>query len=174
MPIVRVAKTAEDVFDLNTLSHASSGDDIRHRAITAIEMMPEVNDSAKTRMTSVVGRLPAEVALRQLVTSSEHYRTATQKAMAGQQGLWSPQEQDAVRAALSLTGNAGGFAVPFNLDPTVISTKDTSTNPFRRISRVVQGVTDDWNGVTSAGVTASFDAEGSEVSDDAPCLPSRR
>ena len=60
--------------------------------------------------------------------------------------------------------------MPFTLDTTIIDTGSHSTNPFRQISRVVQTTTDSWNGVSSAGITASWDAEAAEVSDDAPTL----
>ncbi len=43
-------------------------------------------------------------------------------------------------------------------------------NPLRQISRVVQTVTDAWHGVTSAGVTAEWIAEGAEVADASPTL----
>lgn len=167
---IRVAKTAEDAFDLRTLSFTAGPDEVRARAITAIEKMPEVPDADKQRMTKVVQRLPLEASRRLLLTSSMAYRKASQKVFAGQTHLLLPEEQQAIRAALSTTDGNGGFAVPFNLDPTVISTKNVTTNPFRRISRVVTGVTESWNGVASSGVTASFDTEGSEVSDDSPTL----
>jgi len=169
-PVVRIAKTAEDAFDLRTLSFLAGPDEVRARAITAIEKMPEVPDPDKQRMTQVIQRLPVDAARRLLLTGSEGYRKASQKVFAGQAHLLLPEEQAAIRAALSLTDGNGGFAVPFNLDPTVISTKNITTNPFRRISRVVTGVTESWNGVASGGVTASFDAEGTEVSDDSPTL----
>jgi HK97 family phage major capsid protein len=70
--------------------------------------------------------------------------------------------------ALSLTDSAGGFLVPFEFDPTVIITNAGSTNPLLEISRVVVSVSDVWHGVSSYGVTASWDAEASEVSDDSP------
>lgn len=170
VPTVRIAKSADDAFDLRTLSLASSASDIRARAITAIEKMAEVPDWVRQQTTKLTQKLPVEVAQRVLLTGSTAYRTAYQKAMVGQSMLWDQSERDAFRAALSLSGANGGYAVPFNLDPTLISTKAVGTNPFRRIARVVTGTTDDWNGISSAGVTASFDAEGAEVSDDSPTL----
>lgn len=170
VPTVRVAKSADDAFDLRTLSFASGDGEIRARALTAIEKMPEVPDYIRQQASKIVGKLPAVVARRVLLTGSQAYRTAYQKAMVGMSMLWTEEERDAFRAALSLSDSAGGYAVPFNLDPTIISTKDVTTNPYRRISRVVTGVTDNWNGITTAGVTASFDAEAAEVSDDSPSL----
>ncbi|MEU7915797.1 phage major capsid protein [Microbispora bryophytorum] len=86
--------------------------------------------------------------------------------------LWTEEEADAfrqaneVRAALNL-GNASAM-VPLVIDPTVILTDDGSNNPLRRIARVVQTVSDSWNGVTSSGATAEWKAEGAEASDGTP------
>jgi HK97 family phage major capsid protein len=91
---------------------------------------------------------------------------------------FSPQEVEAVRRvsaveserALSLTGSAGGFAVPFELDPTILLTSDGAVNPIREIARVESIGVDEWRGVSSAGVTASFTAEATEATDNAPTL----
>lgn len=105
-----------------------------------------------------------------LATGSDEYKRGWAKAVCGQSHLLTSDEQRALTRAASLTDSAGGYMVPFTLDPTVILTNDGSSNPFRQISRVVTTTTDTWNGVSSAGVTASWDAEAAEVSDDAPTL----
>jgi HK97 family phage major capsid protein len=64
----------------------------------------------------------------------------------------------------------GGFAVPVFLDPSVILTDQESSNPFWRIANVVDVNTNVWKGVSAAGVTWSFDAEGATVSDDSITL----
>src|SRR5262249_29476992 len=68
------------------------------------------------------------------------------------------------------TGSAGGFALPFSLDPSVMLTSNGALNPIRQVARVFTIPTDQWKGVSSAGVTASYDPEASEVSDDSPTL----
>jgi HK97 family phage major capsid protein len=68
------------------------------------------------------------------------------------------------------TGSAGGFGVPFALDPTIMLSSDGSVNPLRQLATVTPITTNEWRGVTSAGVTASFDSEAQEVSDDTPTL----
>jgi HK97 family phage major capsid protein len=60
----------------------------------------------------------------------------------------------AEQRAMSTTDTAGGFLIPLTLDPAVSITVNGSTNPLRAISRVVQTVTDTWNGVTAAGVVS--------------------
>lgn len=75
-----------------------------------------------------------------------------------------------IERAMSLTDGSGGYLIPIHLDPTVILTNAGSKNPFRAISRVVSVTGDTWGGITSAGITASWDGEGVEVSDDAPAF----
>jgi hypothetical protein len=61
----------------------------------------------------------------------------------------------------------GGFGVPVLIDPSIILTAQGSDNPFLRLCRVVDVTSNVWKGVSSAGVSWSFDAEAAEVSDDA-------
>jgi len=101
-----------------------------------------------------------------IARSTETYERAWAKMVTGS-GVHLTEEE---RAALSVGTNAnGGFLVPTHLDPTVILTNAGSSNVIRNISRVV-GLTsgNSWNGVSSAGVTASWDGELVEVSDDSP------
>jgi HK97 family phage major capsid protein len=70
--------------------------------------------------------------------------------------------------AMSLTDSAGGFLVPFQLDPTVIITSAGSRNDIRQAARTVVATGDVWHGVSAAAVQWSWDAEASEVSDDTP------
>ena len=106
---------------------------------------------------------------RQLIMrSTDLYEGAWAKMVTGNH--WQLNEEE--RAALStLTDANGNYLVPTHLDPTVIMTNSGSSNAIRGISRVVTltrpGDTS-WQGITSAGVTASFDAQLTEVSDDSP------
>ncbi|MGH8627866.1 MAG: phage major capsid protein, partial [Gammaproteobacteria bacterium] len=70
--------------------------------------------------------------------------------------------------AMSLTDSAGGYLVPFQLDPTVIITANGSVNQIRQVARQVVALGDVWNGVSAGAVSWSYDAEAAEVSDDAP------
>jgi HK97 family phage major capsid protein len=74
------------------------------------------------------------------------------------------------RAALSLTSANGGYLVPFTLDPTIILTNNGVANPFRDNATIKTTTTNDWNGVTSAGVTAEWTAEGIEAADASPTV----
>jgi HK97 family phage major capsid protein len=78
---------------------------------------------------------------------------------------------DVERAAIAVgTNTAGGYLVPTHLDPTLILTNAGAKDVVRGMSRVVTltGGANRWNGVTTAGSTASWDAELTEVSDDTP------
>lgn len=90
---------------------------------------------------------------------------------------WTPEERNAaIRAqeearALGIsTGSAGGFLVSYELDPQVLISNVGSVNPLRQIARVELTTQNVTKFVTSAGVTASWDAEAAEVSDDSPTI----
>jgi len=72
------------------------------------------------------------------------------------------------RTAMSLTAANGGVLVPQFLDPTIVLTNGGSSNQVRQISDVTQITVDQWDGVTSAGVTAEWLAEGTEAGDATP------
>ena len=117
----------------------------------------------------------AHIARRLLVTENDDYRSAFVKLTTQAQPALTSDEARAVSAwnefrAMSSTDANGGFGVPVLIDPSIILTAQGSLNPFRAISRVETITTDEWKGVSSAGVSWSYDAEGSEVSDDAPTL----
>jgi len=102
-----------------------------------------------------------------IVRSTDDYANAWAKVFTHREFALTPEE----RTVLGVTTNANGkFLLPTHLDPTIILTSALSTNEIRKISRVVT-LTDGqaaWNGITSAGVTASWDGEVVEVSDDSP------
>lgn len=116
-------------------------------------------------------RSNGDIARRTIVTENEHYRSAWFKMMRGENVL-SAEENDAVlrfyeyRAQSEGTTTAGGFAIPVFIDPSIILTDQETLNPFLTIARQVEIKTNAWKGVSAAGVSWSFDAEGSAVSDD--------
>lgn len=163
-----------DPYDLSDLRYGAPASEVRDRAHAVIDdvsgLEPRHREQADQVMRSV--DRDGAVARHIVTTGNPEYRSAFTKALAGESDAWTNAEREAVQAvrASSLTNSAGGFAVPFTLDSTIIDTGSHSTNPFRQISRTVQTTTNSWNGVTSAGVTASWDGEAAEVSDDAPTL----
>lgn len=67
-------------------------------------------------------------------------------------------------------GSAGGWAVPFALDPSINLTTDGALNPIRSMAKVIAITTSEWRGINSAGVVSAFDAEAAEVADRTPTL----
>lgn len=164
-----------DPFDLSDMRFDAPPSELRSRALTAVEKVVDVPDSAREEMTRKLEHVsdPRGV-IPQLIlnTSSEVYRSAWAKAMGGKENLWSPEEAAAVqrvdsfRAAFGLTES--GYAVPAVVDPSVILTGLGSTNPFRVVSRVETITANSWKPITSGGITGSWDGEAAEVSEDSP------
>jgi HK97 family phage major capsid protein len=150
----------------------SAESEIRHRAEDAIERMPFASDKVREVSARLV---ESDESLRMaemvLATTSPEYGRAFTKILrhAGNTSLLSREEQEALQRAVAVgAGSAGGFLVPFQLDPTVILTSAGSFNQVRKLARVVTATGSEWNGVSSAGVTGSWDAEADQVSDDSP------
>lgn len=72
------------------------------------------------------------------------------------------------------TTSTGGVTVPIQIDPTLIPTSNGVLNPFRRISRVVTTTSYIWQGVTTAGITSQYRAEGATMTDNAPTLVAKQ
>jgi HK97 family phage major capsid protein len=68
------------------------------------------------------------------------------------------------------TGSAGGFAIPFTLDPSIQLTSSGSVNPIRDLADVEMIATDVWKGVSADTPTAAYAAELTEASDNSPTL----
>jgi HK97 family phage major capsid protein len=119
-------------------------------------------------------RRSTDIARRVIVTENEHYREAWLKLVTDPHGIGmcSEEERNALRAyneyrAMSEgTTTAGGFGIPVFIDPSIILTAQESDNPFLELCRQENVNTNKWKGVSSAGVSWSFDAEAAEVSDD--------
>lgn len=168
--------------DVRRLSRAEARDRSLKRAEEASKDMDLRADQEK-KLEALLRSSTAEtdgdqIARRLLLTEKDAYRSAFAKAMTSATPAWTPEEARAMaefrefeqRAMSGGSTTGGGYGVPVLIDPTIILTGQGSLNPFRRISRVETITTDKWKGVSSAGVTWSYDAEASEVSDDSPTL----
>lgn len=152
------------------------GREYKARALAAIEAMPCASDNVRRAATSILERhdsTDSRLARFALATSSPEYLRAWSKLARNEQHSITAEESRAINdvqqfRAMSLTDSAGGFLVPFQLDPTVIITSSGVRSDIRQVARQVVATGDVWNGVSSANVSWSFDAEGSEVSDDSP------
>lgn len=165
-----------DIFDLSTIRASVANPsqmrgEMHDRARRAIDRMvfPNANaDQAKckesiARVLATADDEHGTVARRVLVTSSPSYKEAFARYVG--------TGRTEFKADLNIgTAADGGFAVPVELDPTLLPTSSGVVNPFRQVSRVVQTVAKTWEGVTSAGVVATRGNETDEVTDAAPTL----
>lgn len=170
----------ENLYDLTALRRdARSMDDLlrmqRDNALRAIEQhhyetAPD-QDAVRARIEHLlrtVDQRDGDLARRILVTGTELYDRAFGKACLALNTHGLTNEE---RAALAVgTTTAGGFAVPFSLDPTVIMTNNSVVNPVRQVSRVVTITGKQWQGITSAGISVARAAEAAEASDNSPTV----
>ncbi len=166
---------AQDIFDLSTIrANAWSNpegmtSELRSRAMRAIEVSTfhqTRSNEARDHLVDLMDKIddPTALARRILTTGSPVYQRAFGKALIG--GMLSGEEQ----RAMSLTGAAGGFAVPITIDPTVIPTSNSSVNPMRALARVIPITGDEWRGVSSGAVTVAYAAEATETTDNSPTI----
>lgn len=150
--------------------------ELRARALSAIEKMPNANDKIRKASTDIIENFDSKdsrLARQALITSKPAYVRAWSKLVCNKAHSLTVDEQRAVSdveefRAMSLTDVQGGYLVPFQLDPTVIVTSTFVRSDLRQAARVVVATGDVWNGVTSQNVVWSFQPEGTEVGDNAP------
>lgn len=161
----QIRRDDTSVYDL--IERGGSDAQYRDHAMRALETfeVPEWAERVEKHMKRDKS-LARDIARR----GAPEYLTGFSKMMRGEQWKLTPAE---VRAMTVGATTSAGAQVPTHLDPTLILTNDGTNNPIRGISRVVTLPSpgpNTWNGVSTAGVTASWDAEAAEVSDDAPTL----
>jgi len=162
-----------DLSEIRTFGRSKEdiGAELRSRALSAIEKMRGCNDKIRSTSTDILERWDDEdatIAKLCLATSSPEYLRAWSKMARGHSHLISQDEQRALERAMSLTDNAGGYLVPFQLDPTIILTSDGSKSDIRMAARKVVATGDVWNGVSAGAVSWRWAAEGTEAGDNAP------
>lgn len=157
------------------------GDSYEARAFRTIDAARDCPDEVRQLMTVAVESAKGEdrdrLARHIAATATRSYESAFAKLITDPMNghrLFTDEELRAYQTvqrearALSLVDANGGFLVPATVDYSVMLTTAGSVNPLRGIARRVQTSTESWSRITSAGITASFDAEASEVSDDSP------
>lgn len=175
----RTTSRERDIYDLSSLrslpTQEAADRELHDRARRANELAAYSHTERSSAQTQVERLLELDsedgkIAKRLLLTGSPTYQRAFFKTMA-QRPLTS-EEANAIGAvrALSLTGASGGFAVPFDLDPTIIATSNGAVNPIRQIARVIPITSDEWRGVSSGAITTAYAAEATETTDNAPTL----
>lgn len=165
-----------DPFDHDTLRAATSAElEDRSKRVIGERLPHFVTDEQRSEMENRVSRhssrrYDTDVMRRHIIrTSSPEYIAAfdeyVQNPRDGRPKILRDTE---ARAAMSLTAANGGVLVPQFLDPTIILTNAGAYNQVRQLADVVSITTDQWDGVTSAGVDAAWLAEGAQVADNSP------
>ena len=163
------AVVGNEIYDLSTVRSSVATPqeetrELRDRSLRAVERWRFPHGAADG--DAVRGHLAELIAAdedsgvlckRLLTAGSPRHRKLFARAARGQ-GLM-PDE----KRAMSLDGPEGGFAVPSQLDPTIVPTSSGVLNPFRQIARVETTTTDIWKGVTGEGPKARYRAEGTEA-----------
>jgi predicted phage gp36 major capsid-like protein len=96
-----------------------------------------------------------------IAATDPDYTAAFLRAVRSEHGYraWTADEQrayvrvEAARATMS-EGGSGSYLVPFVLDPSVVLTNSSITNPVRSLAKVVTTSSATWNGVKADGVTS--------------------
>lgn len=147
--------------------HAPARDMIS-RARAAVDQAPRVPDSDKDRLENILemtgSRQTAGIARHILLTGSPDYHTEFEEFFRSRGMILG----EAMRAAMTLTDANGGYLVPFTLDPTIILTNAGIVGNIRTVATTKTIVTDNWNGVTSAGVSAEWTGEATAWADASP------
>lgn len=178
-------KKQDDIFDLAELRSLSySGEDflrkVSDNAMRAVEEGKFANvravkgvsrEDAQERCAELLETADTEgrdLAKRYLVTGSETYQSAFGKVLRyGSDAMCTNEERQTLLRAQTLGTDAnGGYAVPFQLDPTVIYTNAGVVNPIRELARVETIVGKEWQGITTTGTSVSRAAESAEVGDN--------
>lgn len=173
-PAVHIKK---DVFDLDAVRADSNGPDdyvarVKDNAQRAVEQMRYARIASKEAAQERVSELLMDyddtngtLAKRILVTGSPVYERAFGKAMkACSTSVLTGEE---ARVMQTLAAN-GGYAVPVQLDPTVILTNDGHVGDLRSIARVETIVGKEWQGVTSNGISVSRDGTPANANNSGP------
>ena len=169
-----VIRNRHDPFDAmdkvsDNLMHRS---ELRERALDAVEQVaargtfPHDWAEETTQKVQAGGYFKDNnIARHILETGSQDYYDAFERYIRDPEHV-----SQATRAALNLGVASGGYLLPFILDPTIVLTNNASANPYRRISNVKTTTSNTWNGVTSAGITAAWLAEGAATADASPTV----
>ncbi len=114
------------------------------------------------------------------VTGDPDYLSAFAKKLAdpvGARDRYSDREIQAVQQvhefgqrAMSTVDTDGGVMIPAALDPAILLSSSGFATSIRQFARVVQITGESWRGVSSAGASSRWAAEGTESNDDSPEL----
>jgi HK97 family phage major capsid protein len=173
---------SRDIYDLAAIrQQARSVEDLpelyRDNAMRAIEAArfpgsnrEDAQASVERLLATVTDDQQGLLARRILATGSPGYSRVFGRALAsGNPGVLSGRDAQ-ILALGEATDAGGGYAVPFQLDPTIVLTSDGTTNPIRSMARVERIVGKEYDLVSSAGVIVTRVAEATPAPDGSPTL----
>ena len=142
--------------------------DLISRALNAIENDNRRGhlDDDRAEAATQKAKWQPNIARHMLLTGSDDYQEAFRAYLEDPLG----EGLRMAHRALSLSTGSAGFLLPYVLDPTIVLTSNGSTNPYRQLAEVKQTTSNAWQGVNSAGVTASLLAEAAAASDASPTI----
>lgn len=169
---------SHDIYDLGGIrQQASREEDLpglyRENALRAIDehrFPGSDRETSQANVARLLDTIPDDttgvLARRILATGSPAYMRVFGRALAAGRP---PTGRDAEILNLG-ESDTGSFAVPFQLDPTIILTTNGAINPLRQISRVEQITGKEFDLVTSTGVVVTRKAEFAAETDNSPVL----
>jgi HK97 family phage major capsid protein len=163
-PAVIIKRNESEILD-SIRSMDDNDEPIRGRAMEFFEDKAATRGASDDELEALMGRIEGVkgAARHAILHGTEAYRSAFKEFLRsqGKNPMWTPEQSEAMRAAMSLTSNTGGYGLPTMLDPTLIHTGAITKNPLRRISRVETGTQNVWHGVSVGNVTVYRKGEGS-------------
>jgi HK97 family phage major capsid protein len=104
-----------------------------------------------------------------LATMRPDYMRGYAKLMTGSHDI-TADERRALDEVRAWSVGSDSTVIPELFDPTVGITNAGNIDPIRQLATIKTGTADVWEGLHTGGVTASWDGEGVEVSDDDPAF----
>jgi len=164
--VTRIRAEARNEDDFRDKLHDAAKRAIERAGFAGVGRKREQAQERAMELLSTLDDQRGTLARRVLATGSPLYQRAFGKAVASlSTSVLSAEEQ---RALVVSTDTSGGYAVPFDLDPTLILGSDGTTNPLRQISRVEMTVGKEWQGLTTDGIEVSRVGEVAEATDADP------
>ncbi len=172
-PAVVVKRSAEEVLEDRSTTGRERTRQLADALLRSNEHKTSGQADDERHFEAVVKRHAADHKWAEniLARSTDIYADAFSKVVTGREMLLDNEERAAVAIG---TSTQGGLLVPTHLDPSLMLTNNGSMNELRSANTRKVTLTEGnvWYGVTTAGVTASWDAELTEVSDDSPTVAS--
>jgi len=159
-------------FDLRSLSREGG---VRDRSMRVLEdrnvtrWVPDAAVDAVEKLIDSADRNAKGTGEQFLATMRPEYIRGFAKLVTGSHNI-TAEEARALDEARAWSNGSDSAVIPELFDPQIQLFNAGAMNPFRQVGTIKTGTADIWEGIYTAGVTASWDAEATEVSDDDPAF----